>query len=123
MNHKSPPAEKARENLRPKLKGDYGVGLGAVVVVSVFTSELSLGFLLKVFGSAGFVSGTGEEAGATTSVFCSQAPKSAAPARMQISFFIVWIGFSYWGKARIGAMQLSAFPSANLPTSRPSSEW
>jgi hypothetical protein len=72
-----------------KLK-DYGVGLGAVVVVvSVLVPDESLGFLGKVFGSAGFVSGAGEAAGATTFVFCSQAPKSAAPARMQISFFIV----------------------------------
>jgi hypothetical protein len=30
-----------------------------------------------------------------TSVFCSQAPKSAALARMQINFFIVWIGLLY----------------------------
>jgi hypothetical protein len=69
-----------------------------VVVVSVLVPEVRVGFLLKVFGStalSGFFSGTGEVMGAATSVFCSQAPKSAALARMQISFFIVWIGFLY----------------------------
>jgi hypothetical protein len=29
-------------------------------------------------------------AGAAVSVFCSQAARSAAPARMQMYFFIVW---------------------------------
>jgi hypothetical protein len=37
--------------------------------------------------------------GLTVSVFCSHAPKSAAPAKMQINFFIVWIGCPCWGQA------------------------
>lgn len=66
-----------------------------VVVVLVFVVVLS--FVFSVTVAAGFTTvvlfsvfaGAGEDAGATTSVFCSQAPRSAALARMQISFFIV----------------------------------
>ena len=83
-----------REDLQLERR-DYGDGLGVVMVgVSVIGSELRLGFLLllKVFGSVALSVdfwGVDEVAGAATSVFCSQAPKSAALARMQISFFIV----------------------------------
>jgi len=90
----------------------YGLGLEVVVVVvlldefggvevvvvlvlvDVFVVSFSLTFsvvgfttvvLFSVFFSAG-------AAGATVSVFCSQAPRSAALAKMQINFFIVWIG-------------------------------
>lgn len=49
-------------------------------------SELAGGVKAAALSWA-FVSG----AGATT-VFCSHAPRSAALARMQINFFIVWIG-------------------------------
>lgn len=72
----------------------YGVGLEASVLAgSLFVSEVRVGFLLrlKVFASNAlsiFFSGTGE-VGATTSVFCSHAPKIAALASMQINFFIV----------------------------------
>jgi hypothetical protein len=38
---------------------------------------------------AGAVVGAGVAAGVTVSVFCSQAARSAAPARMQMYFFIV----------------------------------
>lgn len=38
---------------------------------------------------AGAVVGAGVAAGMTVSVFCSQAARSAAPARMQMYFFIV----------------------------------
>ncbi len=43
---------------------------------------------------AGAVVGAGVAAGVTVSVFCSQAARSAAPARMQMYFFIV--GEAYW---------------------------
>jgi hypothetical protein len=43
---------------------------------------------------AGAVVGAGVVSGATVSVFCSQAARSAAPARMQMYFFI--IGNAYW---------------------------
>jgi len=39
--------------------------------------------------AAGAVVGAGVVAGATVSVFCSHAASSAAPARMQMYFFIV----------------------------------
>ena len=39
--------------------------------------------------AAGAVVGAGVAAGVTVSVFCSQAARSAAPARMQMYFFIV----------------------------------
>ena len=38
---------------------------------------------------AGAVVGAGVAAGVTVSVFCSQAARSAAPARMQMYFFMV----------------------------------
>jgi hypothetical protein len=38
---------------------------------------------------AGAVVGAGVAAGVTVSVFCSQAARRAAPARMQMYFFIV----------------------------------
>jgi len=93
-----------REDLRLKPCEDYGFGLAVVVVVvvSVFVSLLLMtgavvlisfvfsvlleGFTMVVLFSVFFSAGA---AGATVSVFCSHAPKSAALARMQISFFIV----------------------------------
>lgn len=69
-----------------------------MVVVFVFVVEDSLvfsvveaGFTIVVLFSVFLSAGAGEVAGATTSVFCSQAPRSAAPAKIQISFFIVLI--------------------------------
>jgi len=49
-----------------------GVGVGVSVVVVVVSSGEAAGLL----------------AGATVSVFCSQAASNAAPARMQMYFFI-----------------------------------
>jgi hypothetical protein len=73
------------------------------VLVSVLTAGVATAVKVFVFNflslspvAALFFSGAGDEAGATTSVFCSHAPRSAAPARMQINFFIVWIGCPYW---------------------------
>jgi hypothetical protein len=57
-----------------------------LVLVSFVFSVLVEGFTTVVLVSV-FLSAPG--AGATVSVFCSQAPRSAAPAKMQISFFIV----------------------------------
>ncbi len=91
---------------------DYGLGLevvvvvvllefdefggGDVVVVLVFVVfVVSLVFSLTTAVEAGLtmvvllLAGEEAGAGATVSVFCSQAPRSAALARMQISFFIV----------------------------------
>ena len=69
---------------------DYGLGLEVVVVVvlvSLVFSVVAGGFTTVVFFST-FFSGAGEFAGATTSVFCSHAPRSAALAKMQNNFFI-----------------------------------
>lgn len=71
---------------------DIGVDSGVVVVVVVEVSECvdvaGDGFTIVVLFSV--FSGAGEAvAGATVSVFCSQAAKSAALARMQMYFFIV----------------------------------
>lgn len=66
------------------------------VLVSFVFSVPVTGFttvvLFSVFFSGGF-------AGATVSVFCSHAPRSAALAKMQINFFIVLIRFPSWDKA------------------------
>jgi protein-S-isoprenylcysteine O-methyltransferase Ste14 len=82
---------------------EFDEGLDAVVVVFVFVFVVSLVFsfttveaglttvvLFSVFFSAG-------AAGATVSVFCSHAPRSAAPAKMQINFFIGLVGRPRWG--------------------------
>jgi hypothetical protein len=94
---------------------DYGLGLEVVVVVvveldefggvatvvvlvvvSLVFSVVAGGFTIVVFFSV--FAGAGELAGATTSVFCSQAPRSAALAKMQSNFFIVWIGCPILGQ-------------------------
>jgi hypothetical protein len=66
-----------------------------VVVVVDVGGVVVAGFTMVVFVS--FFS-VGEEVvvGATTSVRCSQAPRSAALAKMQSNFFIVWIGCPFW---------------------------
>ena len=69
-----------------------------VLVVSFVFSVVDGGFTTVVLFSVFFSAGAGE-VGATTSVFCSQAPRSAALAKMQINFFIVWIGCPSWDKA------------------------
>lgn len=58
-----------------------------VVLVSLVFSVVAAGFMTVVLCSV-FFSAAGA-AGATVSVFCSHAPRRAALAKMQISFFIV----------------------------------
>lgn len=87
---------------------NYGVGDAVVVVVSVVVDVdasgvdvaagvvvvvvLVLSEVLEVAGDGLTIvvlfSGAGEAAGAAVSVFCSQAARSAALARMQMYFFI-----------------------------------
>jgi hypothetical protein len=107
---KSLPGGRTAGRLREfKRRSDYGFGLEVVVVVvveldefvggvdvtvvvlvvSLVFSVVAGGFTTVVLFSV-FFSGAGD-AGATTSVFCSQAPRSAALAKMQSNFFIVWI--------------------------------
>jgi hypothetical protein len=63
------------------------------VVSFVFSFTVVAGFTTVVLFSVFFSAGA---AGVTVSVFCSQAPRSAALAKMQINFFIVWFGYPCW---------------------------
>jgi len=56
---------------------------------SVVVAGASVAAGLVKSAAAGAVVGAGVVAGATVSVFCSHATSSAAPARMQMYFFIV----------------------------------
>ena len=113
---KSLPADEPREDFS-KLIADYGVGAGVVVVVSVLVFDIGVdviagivvvelddeeappagdGFTIVVLFS---VAGAGEApVVGVTSVRCSQAPRSAALARMQIIFFIYRMGCPVWDK-------------------------
>jgi hypothetical protein len=122
---KSLPADAPREDFACRKTVDYGLGVDVVVLVLVDDSvvvpgdELVLvsGVEVAVAGDdvvvvddelelpppagEGFtivvlLSPAGEAAGVTVSLFCSQATRSAAPARMQRYFFIVCKG------ARVG---------------------
>jgi hypothetical protein len=125
---KSLPGDRPREDFRIEKAGKgYGLGLevvvvvvldvgGVVVVVVVFVSFVFsvVGFTMVVLVS--FFS-VGEEVvvGATTSVRCSQAPRSAALAKMQSNFFIVWIGLPHLGtKAESNGGNASALPKLNF---------
>jgi hypothetical protein len=71
---------------------------GGVVVVVVFVVSFVfsvVGLTMVVFVS--FFSAGEDAAGATTSVLCSQAPRSAALAKMQINFFIVGLVVPHLG--------------------------
>jgi hypothetical protein len=79
---------------------NYGVGetsAGDSVVpvvdveVLVVVSVVEAGGVVASVVVGGLV-GAGVTAGSVVSVFCSQAARSAAPARMQMYFFIVLIG-------------------------------
>ena len=79
---------------------DPDAGVEAVLVVLVLLDSVDLlepppGFTTVVLFSVFLPSG----AGATVSVFCSQAVNRAALARMQIYFFIVSLGCPQWVKA------------------------
>jgi hypothetical protein len=89
--------------LKLRSSKDYGFGLDeVVVVVSFFSVEaggLTTVFVVSFFSVVAggfttvvlcstFLSAPGEAAGVTTVSFCSHAPKSAAPAKMQNNFFI-----------------------------------
>jgi hypothetical protein len=73
--------------------GVSSVPAGASVVPageSVITAGASVaaGLVISVIAGGGVV-GVGLVAGVTVSVFCSHAARSAAPARMQMYFFII----------------------------------
>ena len=89
-------------------------GVVVVVVVLVVSFVFSVvGFTMVVFVS--FFSVGDDAAGATTSVLCSQAPRSAALAKMQSNFFIVWIGLPHLGtKLESDGGNPSALPKLNF---------
>jgi hypothetical protein len=72
------------------------VAAGLVVAIGVDSAGDVVVVVLSVVDEGGFttvvlfsvVVSDGDAAGATVSVFCSHATRSAAPARMQIYFFI-----------------------------------
>ena len=79
-----------------------------VVFVSVLlVPPAGEGFTIVVLFSVFFSAGA---AGVTVSVFCSQAARSAAPARMQMYFFIFWMGFPLWVKAESNRNWCVALP-------------
>jgi hypothetical protein len=65
--------------------GDSVVAAGDSVVAA--GASVAAGLVISVV--AGALVGAGVVAGATFSVFCSQATRSAAPARIQMYFFII----------------------------------
>jgi hypothetical protein len=69
----------------------YSVGDVSVGDVVVDSAGAVAAGLVVVVVSAGVVA-AGLAVGSVVSVFCSHAARSAAPARMQIYFFIVVIG-------------------------------
>src|SRR6202165_5724762 len=85
--------------------------MGVFVVFSFVFSVVAGGFttvvLFSVFLSAGGV--------VTVSVFCSHAARSAAPAKMQNSFFIVVIGCPYRTKAESAQTASPALLKCNFP--------
>ena len=95
------------------------VGAGEVVVVVFVVSLVSLvfsvvGFTTVVLFST-FFSGAGEVPGATTVVsFCSQPPRSAALAKMQINFFIDLDWLPILDKAESKRAKFSALPKFNF---------
>jgi hypothetical protein len=93
-------------------------GVVAVVVVFVLVvSFVSLVFSFSVVGFttvvlfSTFLSGAGEVVVGATTVLSSQPPRSAAPAKMQSSFFIgFWIDCPSWDKPESNQAKFSALP-------------
>jgi hypothetical protein len=81
-----------------------------VFVLSLVFSVVAGGFTIVVFFSV--FAGAGEFAGATTVSFCSQAPRSAALAKMQSNFFIVWIDCPTLGTL-VNRIEVSLRPCRN----------
>jgi len=94
--HRRSAEDSKRTNPATYCAGDSaGVSAGDSVVAA--GASVAAG-LVSVAGAA---VGAGVVAGATVSVFCSHAARSAAPARMQMYFFI--IGDAYWFNRSIAA--------------------
>jgi hypothetical protein len=79
-----------KKEFQPYCEGDSaGVSSVAAGASVVAAGACSIAAGLVSAAAGGGVVGVGLVAGATVSVFCSHAAKSAAPARMQMYFFIV----------------------------------
>ena len=65
-----------------------GVAVSIGVAVAIGVDSAGLVAVVVVVLVSDEVVSDGEAAGATVSVFCSQAASSAAPAKMQMYFFI-----------------------------------
>ncbi len=92
-----------------KIRAIYCAGVSAGVSsapagVSVVVAGASVAVGVVTSVAAGAVVGAGVVAGATVSVFCSHAARSAAPARIQMYFFIV--GEAYCFNRQIAARQI-----------------
>jgi hypothetical protein len=74
--------------------GDDAVVDVLVLLLLLDLESLAAGFTIVVLFSVFLSAGA---AGATVSVFCSQAAKRAAPARMQMYFFIVCVVAQLFG--------------------------
>ena len=78
------------KEFQPYCEGDSaGVSSVAAGASVVAAGACSIAAGLVSAAAGGGVVGVGLVAGATVSVFCSHAAKSATPARMQMYFFIV----------------------------------
>jgi hypothetical protein len=137
---KSLPTDKATGRLlNLRSWKNYGLGLDVVVVVvsffSVEAGGLTIVFVVSFFSvlagglttvvlCSTFLSAPGEAAGVTTVSFCSQAPTSAAPAKMQISFFI-GVGLIAPGGAKPESARRnsSALPTVNFRRGFAGSVW
>jgi hypothetical protein len=72
--------------------GDSAVSVEGDSVVVAGDSIVVAGLVVSVVVVIGGLVAAGVAAGSVVSVFCSHAARSAAPARMQMYFFIVLIG-------------------------------
>jgi hypothetical protein len=72
--------------------GVSSVPAGESVMAPV--ASVASGLVISVAAGGGVV-GVGLVAGVTVSVFCSHAARSAAPARMQMYFFIIGEAYSF----------------------------
>lgn len=68
-----------------------GVAVSIGIAVSIGVAVVVVVVELEELSDEVVASGEGDATGVTVSVFCSQATRSAAPARMQMYFFIIFL--------------------------------
>lgn len=95
-----PGEEEVVDDVEP-LAGDEVVEVEVLLVLELLDPPpAGEGFTIVVLLSA-FAAGDAPAAGATVSVFCSHAARSAALARIPMYFFIVWMGLPVSGYSLI----------------------